>query len=192
MHRIVLVLSLLFLAACTTETEGLLLTPLPAKPQPAAEGLQDGLAVSYYYGTFDNIRDLEGSMRYKDGGKGTAIETLSHHMDKGRVLTSESEDFVGAHISGYLHLEAPGTYRFQVTNNDGVRLHLGGARIYDDPRTGPARTSAPIPVDVTDPGWYVIEIWYFEKRGSATLEILWSPPGGGALVDVPAAAMKHQ
>jgi hypothetical protein len=91
-----------------------------------------------------------------------------------------------------LRLEAPGTYRFQVTNNDGVRLHLGGARIYDDPRTGPARTSAPIPVDVTEAGWYVIEIWYFEKRGSATLEILWSPPGGDALVEVPAAAMKHQ
>ena len=72
-------------------------------------------------------------MQYKDAGKGTAIETLSHHMDKGRVLTSESEDFVGAYISGYLHLDAPGTYRFQVTNNDGVRLHLGGARIYDDP-----------------------------------------------------------
>jgi hypothetical protein len=113
-------------------------------------------------------------------------------MDNGRVLTSESDDFVGAHITGYLRFDATGTYRFQVTNNDGVRLHLGGALIYDDPGTGPARTSAPIPVDIKEPGWYAIEIWYFEKRGSATLEIVWSPPDGGAFENLPAAAMKHQ
>ena len=115
-----------------------------------------------------------------------------HEMGKGRVLTSESDDLVGAFITGYLHLEETGIYHFQVTNNDGVRLQLGGARIYDDPRTGPARTSPPIPVDVMEPGWYALEIWYFEKRGTATLDILWSPPGDGDFIEVPITAMKHQ
>jgi hypothetical protein len=66
MHRIALVLSLLFLAACTTETEGLLLTPLPAKPQPTAEGLQGGLAVSYYYGRHCHINFAAENLGGKD------------------------------------------------------------------------------------------------------------------------------
>ena len=98
---------------------------------------------------------------------------------------------MGAHITGFLLLEEPGTYRFQVTNNDGVRVHLGGARIHDDPRTGPARTSDPIPVEVTEPGFYDLEIWYFEKRGTATLELLWSAPGGNSFAEIPTSAMKH-
>lgn len=192
MYRVVLVVSLLFLSACASETEQLAPTPVRAEPQPSATSLQDGLAVRYYYGTFDHIRDLEGFMQYKDGKEGSALEVLRHEMGKGRVLTSESDDFVGAFITGYLHLEETGIYHFQVTNNDGVRLQLGGARIYDDPRTGPARTSPPIPVDVMEPGWYALEIWYFEKRGTATLDILWSPPGDGDFIEVPITAMKHQ
>jgi hypothetical protein len=192
MYRVALVVSLLFLSACASETEQLAPTPVRAEPQPSATSLQDGLAVRYYYGTFDHIRDLEGFMQYKDGKEGSALEVLRHEMGKGRVLTSESDDLVGAFITGYLHLEETGIYHFQVTNNDGVRLQLGGARIYDDPRTGPARTSPPIPVDVMEPGWYALEIWYFEKRGTATLDILWSPPGDGDFIEVPITAMKHQ
>ena len=192
MHKVALTLSLLLLAACATETEQLSPAPVRASPQPTSSALQDGLAVRYYYGTFDHIRDLESFMQYKDGQEGSALVGLRHEMGKGAVLSSQSDDFVGAHITGYLNLEETGTYRFQVTNNDGVRLHLGGARIHDDPGTGPARTSDSIPVDVTDPGWYAIEIWYFEKRGTATLDIVWGPPGADSFIELPTAAMKHQ
>jgi hypothetical protein len=140
---------------------------------------------------FNHIRDLESFTDYKEGKAGAPIKTLSHQMDAGTILTSEATDFVGAHITGYLRLDTTGTYRFQITNNDGVRFHLGGARIHDDPGTGPARTSAPIPIDVTEKGWYALEIWYFEKRGTATLEVLWSPPGESAMTNLPADAMKH-
>ena len=191
MHRISLIASLLFLAACASETAELPPAPLPAAPQPSQASLRDGLAVQYYYSSFDHVRDLEGTMDYKDGKAGAALESLSHRMDDGSVLTSGSSDFVGAHITGYLLLAEAGTYQFQVTNNDGVRVHLGGARIHDDPGTGPARTSAPISVGVTQPGWYEIEIWYFEKRGTATLEILWNSPSDGGFVEIPAAVMRH-
>lgn len=192
MRRVALVLILLLVPACATQTQELSQKPVPATPQPAASDLREGLAVDYYYGTFNHIRDLEGFMDYKPGKAGTPIRTLSHDMDAGTVLTSEAADFVGAHITGYLRLDATGTYRFQITNNDGVRVHLGGARIHDDPGTGPARTSDPIPVEVTEPGWYALEIWYFEKRGTAVLEIVWSPPGEGAMTNLPVDAMKHR
>lgn len=160
-------------------------------PQPAASELREGLGAQYYYGTFDHIRDLVSFMDYKDGNAGVPLRSLSHDMDSGTVLTSEADDLVGAHITGYLYLKARGAYRFQITNNDGARVHLGGARIYNDPRTGPARTSDPIPVDVTEPGWYSLEIWYFEKRRTAVLDIKWNPPGKEGMKNVPADVIRH-
>ena len=63
MYKVALALSLLILAACATETEPLSDTPVRASPQPASSGLQDGLAVRYYYSSFNHIRDLQGFMR---------------------------------------------------------------------------------------------------------------------------------
>ncbi len=196
MIRVLFVLSFALLAACTAtnsanRTESLSQVATRAEPQPAAASLSDGLAVDYYYASFDQIRDLTSWMEYKDGEAGTPLDKLSYDSGRGDVLTSSSENLVGAHITGFLVLDTPGTYRFQVTNNDGVRVHLGGARIHDDPRTGRARTSPPIPVEISEPGLYPIEIWYFEKNGSAVLDVQWSPPGSDSMAPVPLSAMKH-
>jgi hypothetical protein len=113
-------------------------------------------------------------------------------MEKGLVLTSGKEDLVGAYISGYLQFETPGDYRFQVTNNDGVSIHLGGALLYDDPKVGAERTSEPIPIEISAPGWYALEIWYFEKKGTATLDVLWSRPGSSGFETIAAEVLKHE
>lgn len=195
MRAFILIGSLLLLAACNAttaqQTASLLQSPLRAEPQPAAADLSDGLAVQYYYSSFDQVGDLTSWMDYKEGEAGAPLDKLSYDVGRGNVLTSESKNLVGAHITGYLVLDTPGTYRFQVTNNDGVRVHLGGARIHNDPRTGPARTSPPIPVEIGEPGLYPIEIWYFEKNGSSVLDVQWSPPGSAGIAPVPLSAMKH-
>jgi hypothetical protein len=192
MRPIALAATLLLMSACATPPpEEVSEDPTPAAPQPTASQLREGLAVDYYYGTFDHVRDLVSFMAYKDGDPGAPLTSLSHDDGAAKVLTSAADDLVGAHITGYLRLRTPGTYRFQVTTNDGVRLHLGGARIHDDPGTGPARTSDPIPVQVTEPGWYPLELWYFEKRGTSTLRIAWSPPGQDGMSDLPADVLRH-
>lgn len=190
MRPLILCLSLFFLASCATETEELSSTPSPADPQPAA--LKDGLSVSYIGAKLNSIHELREWLTHKDAQEGVPLETLTHHMEKGPVLTSEKEDLVGAYISGYLLFEAPGEYRFQVTNNDGVSIHLGGALLYDDPKVGAERTSEPIPIEISAPGWYALEIWYFEKKGTATLDVLWSPPGSTGFETIAAAVLKHE
>ena len=186
--------SLLLLAACqttTNQTAELSQTAMRAEPQPVAASLSDGLAVRYYFSQFSKIGELTSWMDYDDGQPGKPLDRLSYDAGKGNVLTSGSDDLVGAHITGYLKLESPGTYRFQVTTNDGVRVHLGGTRIHEDPNTGPARTSDPIPVEIGEPGLYPIEIWYFEKKGTSVLDVQWSPPGSDGMTPVPLSAMKH-
>lgn len=184
---------LLLLAACAGNQQAAVSTlgAQAASPQPAAASLSDGLAVQYYRASFDSVRDLESWMTYRSGKPGAPLDKLSYDVGAGDVLTSDASDLVGAHITGFLLLDKPGTYRFQVTNNDGVRMHLGGARIHDDPKTGPARTSEPIAVEITDPGYYPVEIWYFEKGGTSVLEVQWRPPGSPGMSQIPLAAMKH-
>ena len=165
--------------------------PAPADPQPNGTALKDGLAVKYYFAKYNHIRELETWMKYKKGKPGDPIPKLDYKVDSGPVLTSGVEDLVGAHITGYIGFDAPGTYRFQVTSNDGVRISLGGVEIYQDPDVHPDRTSDPIAVEIGQAGWYPLEVLYFEKKNTSTIELRWSPPGGSDFDFVPASAFKH-
>ena len=182
-----LYLSLLLLASCATKTQEFSSKPTPADPQPTA--LKDGLAVRYIRVELNSIHELKEWLTYEDGEIGPPLETLTYDKGKGAVLTSGKEDFVGAHITGYLQFETLGEYRFQVTNNDGVRVQIGGALLYDDPKVGVERTSEPIPVEISEPGWYPLEIWYFEKKGTSTLDVLWSRPGSSTFETIAAEVL---
>lgn len=182
-----LALTLVLAAAGTAWSAG----PQPANPQPDAKALKDGLAVRYYFAKYNHIRELESWMKYKAGKPGDPIAMLDSKVGSGAVLTSGVTDLVGAHITGYLGFESAGAYRLQVTSNDGVRITLGGAKIYSDPDVHRDRTSDPIAVQIDRPGWYPIEVLYFEKKNTATLQLHWSPPGSSGFAPVPATAFKH-
>lgn len=160
-------------------------------PQPSAEALADGLAVTYYYQTFRNIRELVEGMGNLKPHPGTPLPDVNYKVGEGRVLTSDSFNYVGAHITGLLNLDTAGTYQLEVTSNDGVRVTLGGEMIYEDPDVHSDWTSEPIDVPVTEPGWYPVEILYFEKQGTSTLIIRWKPPGAADFEAVPTTAFKH-
>ncbi len=165
--------------------------PQPANPQPDGAALKDGLAVDYYFAKYNHIRELETWMKYKDGKPGDPIAMLDSKAGAGAVLTSGVDDLVGAHITGYIGFDAPGAYRFEVTSNDGVRVTLGGVEIYQDPDVHPDRTSDPIPVQIDHAGWYPLEVLYFEKKNTSTIQLHWSPSGGAGFAAVPASALKH-
>ena len=41
--------------------------------------------------------------------------------------------------------------------------------MHDDPKVGKDRTRESKPIEITQPGWYLLEICYFEKRNTSTL-----------------------
>jgi hypothetical protein len=47
-------------------------------------------------------------------------------------------------------------------------------------------------VEISAPGWYALEIWYFEKKGTATLDVLWSRPGSSGFETIAAEVLKHE
>ncbi|MZR30558.1 PA14 domain-containing protein [Sneathiella litorea] len=163
----------------------------PASPQPDPANLKPGLAVTYYGVKVNSIRELEENMGYMDGKPGTPLPMLNYQVGAGNVLTSNSNDMVGAIIKGFIKMEQPGRYVFMVHSNDGVWIAIGDKLIYEDPDVHADRFSDEIIVEISEPGWYPIHIKYFEKKNTATLELYWEAPGHGEMDYVPAEAFSH-
>jgi hypothetical protein len=148
----------------------------PAAPQPTA-----------VYCRFNNINEFAD----KKFEPGPPLAHLDWKMGAGIVLTSKEKDQVGALITGFIRFDKAGTFGFDVTSNDGVRVEIGGKLLYEDPTVHGDDTSDRIDVKIGQPGWYPLQILYFEKKGTATLVLRWAPAGADAkapLVPVPAAA----
>lgn len=155
----------------------------PAEPQP--QNLTPGLAVEYTYAIMNNISELKG----RKFEPGPPLPNLESKVGDGTVLTSKTRDGVGAVITGFIRFEKPGVYGFDVTSNDGVRVEIGGKLLYEDPGVHADDTSERIDVKIDQPGWYPIQVLYFEKRYTSTLILRWLGPGEkGKLQPVPAKA----
>ena len=165
--------------------------PQPLAPQPAASALKDGLAVETYLSRFDHVDQLAAYAKANPGKPGAPLPNLDYEWQGGNVLGTTSDDFVGARITGLILLDKPGPYEFQVTSNDGVRVTLGGAQVFEDPAPHPDSTSEPLPVTIKTPGYYPIDVLYYEKKGTATLKLAWRPPGATGFAPVPPSAFKH-
>lgn len=158
----------------------------PAEPQPSAQQLAPGLAVQYTYAIVNHVDELKG----RKFEAGAPLAHLEWKMGTSLVLTSKSREGVGALISGFLLFEKPGTYGFEVTSNDGVRLEIGGKLVHEDPGVHPDTTSDRVDVKIDRPGWYPLAIVYFQKRNTATLIVRWLGPGEkGKVVPIPARVL---
>lgn len=164
----------------------------PASPQPSAEQLRPGLAVTYYFNKFDHTREILEWAKYKPGVKGEPILILDYFVGDGDVLTSGRADHVGADIRGYINFPVAGTYTIAMQSNDGVDLNIGGQRVVYDPDVHSDRFSDLIPVEITTPGWYPLHLLYFEKQVTSTVELYWlKPDHTGQLDFVPEEAFAH-
>ncbi|MGF1641315.1 MAG: PA14 domain-containing protein [Rhodospirillales bacterium] len=168
-----------------------LASPIPAAPQPDAATLNDGLAVRYYFAKFNHVDELVDWMRFDRGVESPPLPHLDYESGPGNVLTTTSGDLVGAHITGFIGFHEVGTYRLRVTSNDGVRLTLAGEMVFEDPGVHGDATSPDLVFDITVPGWYPLDVLYFEKKGTATLRFTWQPPGADGFVPIPGSALKH-
>ena len=151
-------------------------SPKPLAPQPDAAALKPGLAVKYYATFVRNITQLKRYMDGEEGKVGDPIPILDYNVGEDPMLTSERRRGLGAHITGLMHFKEPGTYTFVAMTNDGYELNIGDAFILADPDVHPDRQSDIVKVEITEPGWYSTEMFYFQRKGTSTLELYWRPP----------------
>lgn len=165
-------------------------TPQPLNPQPAA--VQPGLGIVYYRNTpFDSVQEVVRFGSKPDKGyAGPAIPDINATGGNGTLWDAKATKFYGARIDGLIRLEA-GTTAFTATSNDGFRLLIGGVQVLEDADVHLDRPVGPVNVTVASAGWYPLRLWYFQKRGGASMQLRWQPPGAGAMAPVPPAAFGH-
>ena len=194
-------------AAALAFAIALILVAAPARadhldPEPTVTGLErvkpresklkPGLGVTYYLNRFNHIDELLLEAEVTKGNKGKPLPQLNYKVKYGNVLTSGRENMVGAMIYGFIRLDKKGVYTFLLQSNDGVELHVGGKKIYRDAAVHADDFSPPLTIKVDQPGWYVFDLAYFEKKNTSTLELYWQPPGEkGDPVFVPAGVFSH-
>lgn len=159
----------------------------PLSPQPAADKVGPGLAVTYYFNMFQKLREIG---KLGKGKPGTPIAMLDHKTNDGNVLTADRPMGVGAHIRGLIKFDAAGTYTLHVNANDGVLVTIAGLKVHEDDGIHGDQMSDPIAFVVEQPGWYEIAVDYFQKKGTSALQLFWTPPGGQQ-APVPATQFAH-
>lgn len=161
-----------------------------ADPQPDADKLTPGLAVSYAY---ESVRTLAGAAEAlaADGRPGPALKGLSYedNNEGDLTLTAKSAAKVAAAISGFIRFDEAGTFEVDTLSNDGLVLTIGGQEVafYDDVHA--CEPSGVMEVEVPAAGWYALEATYFQRKGSACLSMDWNV--GGTLGQVPDEAFAH-
>jgi hypothetical protein len=81
-----------------------------------------------------------------------------------------------ARFSGYLRIDTPGEYTFQLGVDDGARLVVGGVTVVQMP-TGNGDFQARAGSVRLATGLVAIEITYYQSVGNTELQLLYAPPG---------------
>ena len=155
--------------------------------------LKQGLTVVYFHDKFNHIRDMPKSEAgiAKFGRPGPPILKLDHQFGRGKIFDSGRSQEVGMIMKGYLHLDRPGKYLFQAQSNDGFQLFIDGNLIVSDPGVHADKLSEPGQFKVVQGGMFPVEIKYFQRKGTATLELYWQPPGASFFTIIPTGAYSH-
>jgi hypothetical protein len=160
--------------------------------QAPESNLQAGLAVFYLDRFFTHINRMPAidAIRAK-GRPGEPIDRLDHRFGRGEVFDSGRQQGVGMLIEGWLRFPLAGQYQIKARSNDGVRVHIDDTVVIDDPTKHSDRFSEETAVEITSPGWYLLTILYFQKKGTATLELYWKKPASTTFEIIPAEVYAH-
>ena len=128
---------------------------------------QNGEAL-WFVSYWDNP-DQEGNPVRK-----TSEGLIDHNWGKGRPVDNVGSDEWSARWTSSVDF-APGTYRFTVTSDDGVRVYVGDKHIIVDWTKHGAKTYV-ANVSLAG-GTYPVAVDYFEDVGNAQLKVGWERTG---------------
>jgi hypothetical protein len=174
--------------AATAAAAGTFSDLKPADPQPAASALEPGLAVNYVFKKVRSVNEIE---RAGPGEPGKPLPKLEYNSGSAGVLTSGQSDHVGALIHGFINFPEAGRWLMATQSNDGVRVKVAGEDVILDDGVHRDQFSENAEINIATPGWYPLDITYFERENTATLELYWQRPDKDEFEIVPADAFAH-
>ena len=126
----------------------------------AASNLVQGITYKYYQGAWDLLPDFD---------KLTPVKTGT--ADNFDLSFKNQNDEFGFVFSGYIKIDEAGEYHFATKSDDGSRLLIDGKRIVENDGIHAmiGKNSSAVPLE---PGYYPIELSFFERGGGEGLEVL--------------------
>jgi hypothetical protein len=121
--------------------------------------LTSGLDYKYFEGNWKMLPDF-GKLEAKKTGSLKDFD----------LSIKDRNDYFGIVYSGYLKVETEGEYIFATKSDDGSRLTLAGKEIVLNDGLHGMKTVASKPV-LLSPGFYSLEVQYFESRQREGIEI---------------------
>lgn len=158
---------------------------------PLESDMRPGLPVFYRYAFYRHMNQMASDAKMiAEGEPGKIVAKLDHRFE-GNIYDSREPKGVGVFFPGYLRMEKPGAYRFKAMANDGIQVYVNGERVVFDPAVHSDRFSGVGSVSISSPGWYSLNVKYFQRKGTARLTLYWQLPGGDTFVVIPAEAYGH-
>lgn len=186
-------ISVLSAVASDTVETGTVTLPASLMYQQGNTSLQPGLLPHYHLNFFArDVRKLPasepGSRLWKPG---KAILQLNHQFGNSNVYDSGTNRGVGIRMRGFIHFPQKGEYTLQALSNDGILFFIGEELIISDPKQHSDQLSVKKSVQVSKAGWYPVRIDYFQRKGTAALQLFWHPPYSNEMTVIPAEAYAH-
>ena len=154
--------------------------------------LKPGLNVIYLNGFWRHINKMPKPETFLGQGRqGPPILKIDHRFGKKEVFDSGTNRGIGVQMQGFIKLPKAGNWEFQAKSNDGIDIKIAQTQVVWDPTQHSDRFSDPMGFSAPEPGLYLLQLRYFQRKGTATLEFYWKPPGEDAFVIIPENAFWH-
>lgn len=132
-------------------------------------------------GTYFNNTTLSGTPVL------TRIEAVDFDWGSRSPATSVTARDFSARWAGKLTAPSTGTYRLQTNSDAGVRLWVDGASVIDDWTAHKGRADTGAAMNLTAGQSVSIRLEYFDKGGSAVMQLRWLTPGNASYAPIPAS-----
>ena len=152
---------------------------------------QPGLEVLYYDAFYRNVDQMPTGSKIGKGRPGKVVPYLNHNFDKGQVFDSGRGRGVGVRLTGQLLITQPGQITFKAKSNDGIRVFINDQVVLNDPDVHSDRYKESSPLEFSAPGYYNLTVLYFQRKGTAAIELWWKLPGAQDFSIIPAEAYAH-
>jgi len=132
-----------------------------------------GLMARYFTvsGRISSLSDIDFDTTPTETGN---VERLAMLRERGGFWEGGPRNKFAAHYAGSLNVESGGTYTFYLTSDDGSALYINGEPVIDNDGLHATREQR-VTLELAA-GAHDIEIFYFEYRGRASLQLEWAGP----------------
>jgi TolB-like protein len=115
--------------------------------------------------------------------------TVNFVWDFGSPVPRVNADWFAARWTGFIKIEEAGDYSFRAGHDDGLRLWIGGRKIYD--RWGVSGWNT-VDIKIDETGWLPFRAEYFEAIERAFCFLQWAKPGAANFEVIDGAEFRHE